>query len=211
MITTGNDEVGISHLKDLLHSSFKMKDLGKLTYFLGLEVSYGKEGIRLSQQKYAEDLVRLANLIDRKKVHTLVEANTKYKKEKGKLSRYQTLYRRLVLSQFITEPYKMHYTALLGVIRYIKCTVNRSLLFPSSSSLDMVGYADANWAGCPNSRRSTTGWCMMLGSCMISWKCKKQSQKSKSSTEAEYRSMFAACSEIIWLRRLLSELGIEMK
>ncbi|WMV49513.1 hypothetical protein MTR67_042898 [Solanum verrucosum] len=78
----GNDKVGISHLKDLLHSSFKMKDLGKLTYFLGLEV----------------------------------------------------------LSQFVTKPYKMHYTALLRVIRYIKCTMNWSLLFPSSSSLDMVGY-----------------------------------------------------------------------
>ena len=49
MIITGNEEVGISHLKDLLHSSFEVKDLGKQTYFLGLEVSYGKEGIRLSQ------------------------------------------------------------------------------------------------------------------------------------------------------------------
>ncbi|WMV29133.1 hypothetical protein MTR67_022518 [Solanum verrucosum] len=116
-----------------------------------------------------------------------------------------------VLSKFVTKPYKMHYTALLRVVRYIKCTVNQSLLFPSSSSLDMVGYADADWAGCPDSKQSTTGWCMMLGSYMISWKCKKQSRTSKSSTEAEYRSMSAACSEIIWLRRLLSKLGIEMK
>ncbi|KAM3321699.1 hypothetical protein P3S67_002850 [Capsicum chacoense] len=83
MIIIGNDEVGISHLKNLLHSSFKMKDLGKLTYFLSLEVSYGKEGIKLSQQKYAKDLVKLVNLTDNKKVHTLMEANTKYKKEEG--------------------------------------------------------------------------------------------------------------------------------
>ena len=53
-----------------------MKDLGKLTYFLGLEVSYGKEGVRLSQQKYAEDLVQLVNLIDHQKVHTPMEVNT---------------------------------------------------------------------------------------------------------------------------------------
>ncbi|KAF3654260.1 hypothetical protein FXO38_15219 [Capsicum annuum] len=116
-----------------------------------------------------------------------------------------------VLSQFVIKPYKIHYSGLLRVIRYIKGTVNRSLLFPSSSSLDIVGYADADWAGCPDSRRSTTGWCMMLGSCMISWKCKKQSQTSKSSTKVEYRSMSTACSEIIWLRRLLSELGIKIE
>jgi len=158
-----------------------------------------------------------------------MEVNTKYKKEEGEIFGDQTLYRRLVGSLIyltmsrLDISYAVHvkticYQALQDArhcfaqgIRYIKCIVNRSLLFPSSSSMDMVGYADADWAGCPDSRRSTTGWCMMLGSCMISWKCKKQSWTSKSSTEAEYRSMSAACSEIIWLRRLLSELGIEMK
>ncbi|XP_070014810.1 uncharacterized mitochondrial protein AtMg00810-like [Nicotiana sylvestris] len=151
--------------------------------FFGLELTYGKEGIRLSQLKYAEDFVHLANLTDDKKVHTPMEANTKYRKEQGE----QTLYRHLVgsliyltmsrlavsyevevLSQFVTKPYKIHNSALLRVIRYIRSIVNRSLLFPSSSSLDMVGYADAYWDGCPDSRQSTTGWCMSLGSCMIS-------------------------------------------
>uniref|UniRef100_M1AVM4 Copia protein n=1 Tax=Solanum tuberosum TaxID=4113 RepID=M1AVM4_SOLTU len=75
----------------------------------------------------------------------------------------------------------------------------------------MVGYADVDWEGCPDSRRSTTGWCMMIGSCMISWKCKKQSPTSKSSTKAEYRSMFTGCSEIIWLGRLLSKLDIKIE
>ncbi|PHU17870.1 hypothetical protein BC332_13565 [Capsicum chinense] len=62
-----------------------------------------------------------------------------------------------MLNQFVTKPYKIHYSALFRVIRYIKGTVNRSLLFSSSLSLDIVGYADANGAGYPDSRRSTTG------------------------------------------------------
>lgn len=71
----------------------------------------------------------------------------------------------------------------------------------------MSAYSDADWAGCPDTRRSVTGWCMFLGSSLISWKSKKQARVSKSSTESEYRAMSAACSEIIWLRGLLAELG----
>ena len=71
----------------------------------------------------------------------------------------------------------------------------------------MSAYSDADWAGCPDTRRSVTGWCMFLGSSLISWKSKKQARVSKSSTESEYRAMSAACSEILWLRGLLAELG----
>ena len=68
-------------------------------------------------------------------------------------------------------------------------------------------YSDANWAGCPDTRRSTTGWCVFLGDALISWKVNKQDKVSKSSTGAEYRAMSVACSEIIWLCGLLEELG----
>ena len=64
-----------------------------------------------------------------------------------------------------------------------------------------------DWGGCLNTRRSTMGWCMFLGDALISWRCKKQDHVSKSSTEAEYRAMSTACSEIVWLRGLLEELG----
>ncbi|XP_073138675.1 methionine aminopeptidase 1B, chloroplastic-like isoform X2 [Henckelia pumila] len=67
--------------------------------------------------------------------------------------------------------------------------------------------SDADWAECPDTRKSTTGWCIFLGDALISWKCKKQDCVSKSSTESEYRAMSATCSEILWLRCLLSEFG----
>ena len=81
------------------------------------------------------------------------------------------------------------------------------MLFPTKSALHLTGYSDADWASCPDTHKSTTGWCVFLGDALISWKCKKQDRVSKSSMEAEYRAMSAACSEIVWLRGLLSELG----
>jgi hypothetical protein len=104
-------------------------------------------------------------------------------------------------------PRHFHLSAVKRIIRYILGTSNRGLFFPTGSSLKLQAYSDADWAGCPDTRKSITGWCMFLGDALISWKCKKQNRVSKSSTEAEYRAMSAACSEIIWLRGLLAELG----
>ena len=95
----------------------------------------------------------------------------------------------------------------LAVVRYLRGSPTCGLFFPTDASLQLVAYSDADWAGCPNTRRSTTSWCMFLGDALISWRCKKQDRVSKSSTEAKYRAMSTACSEIVWLCGLLEELG----
>ncbi|WMV09849.1 hypothetical protein MTR67_003234 [Solanum verrucosum] len=84
------------------------------------------------------------------------------------------------------------------------------MFFHSMSSLNLEGYVDTNWAGFPNSQKSTTKWCMLIGSSLLSWKCKKQPRISKSSMEAEYRSMSAGYSEIVWILRLMAELHISV-
>jgi len=84
----------------------------------------------------------------------------------------------------------------------------RGLFFSSGTFLQLEGYSDADWASCPNTRCSVSGWCMFLDSSLISWKSKKQACVSKSSIEFEYRAMSSACSEITWLRGLLGELGV---
>lgn len=104
-------------------------------------------------------------------------------------------------------PHHLHLVAVRRIIRYLLGTSNYGLFFPSGSPIRLNAFSDSDWAGCPDTRRSVTGWCMFLGDSLISWKSKKQDRVSKSSTEAEYRAMSTACSEVVWLRGLLAEIG----
>ncbi|GAV77357.1 hypothetical protein CFOL_v3_20828 [Cephalotus follicularis] len=155
-----------------------------------------------------------------------MELNVKYSGDSGNSIADPLLYRRLVgsliylcitrpnisfavhtVSQFMQDLKHFHMAAVFRIIRYLRGHSTTGLFFPASNNTCLRAYADADWASCPDTRRSTTGWCMFLGNSLISWKCKKQDRVSKSSTEAEYRSMSAACSEIVWLSDLLDELG----
>lgn len=226
MIITGSDHGAIQRIKHQLQDSFHMKDLGDLHYFLGLEVCSDSTGIFLHQHKYTTDLISLAGLTSATPVDTPLEVNVKYRRDEGDLLSDPLLYRQLVgslnyltitrpdisfavqqVSQFMHTPRHLHLAAVRRIIRYLKGTSARGLFFPTGKPLSLIGYSDADWAGCSDTRRSVTGWCMFLGPALISWKSKKQSRVSKSSTESEYRAMSTACSEIIWLRGLLAELG----
>ena len=108
----------------------------------------------------------------------------------------------------MTSPRHLHLTAVKRIIWYLLGTVTRGLYYPKDNHLQLTTYADADWAGCQDTPQSTTGWCMYLGDSLISWKCKKKERVSRSSTEAEYRAMSSACSEILWIQVLLSELKV---
>ena len=226
IIITSTDYGLITKLQQRLHATFHMKDLGQLTYFLGLEVHYRSHGLFVNQHKYIQDLITLAGLEDTSSVDTPMEVNVKYRKDEGDLLEEPTLYRRLVgsliyltttrpdisyvvhqVNQFMSSPRHLHLAAVRRIIRYLRGSPSRGLFFPTDTSLQLVAYSDADWAGCLDTRRSTIGWCMFLGDALISWRSKKQDRVSKSSTEAEYRAMSTACSEIVWLRDLLKELG----
>ncbi|KAK2415811.1 putative mitochondrial protein [Trifolium repens] len=98
--------------------------------------------------------------------------------------------------------------SLVNAIQLSSPSSEKAAAFENENNfIQIILTSDADWAGCPDTRRSVTGWCMFLGSSLISWKSKKQARVSKSSTESEYRAMSAACSEIIWLRGLLAEVG----
>ena len=101
-----------------------------------------------------------------------------------------------------------HLVDVRRLLRYLKGTSSHNLYFPSGNSLQLEGFSDADWAGCADTRRSVTGWCMFLGNALISWKSKKQARVSKSSTESKYRAMSSTYSKIVWLRGLLGELSV---
>jgi hypothetical protein len=228
MIITGDDVQGIQDLKRFLGQHFEMKDLGPLSYFLGLEVSSSSDGYYLTQAKYTSDLISRAGITDSKIVDTPIEYNNRLNTHDREPLPDATLYRQLVgslvyltvtrpdisyavhiVSQFMAAPRSLHYAAVLRILRYLKGTLFHGLHFSSQSSLTLQAYSDADWAGDPTDRRSTTGYCFLLGDSLISWRSKKQSVVARSSTEAEYRALADTTAELLWLRWLLQDLGID--
>lgn len=112
------------------------------------------------------------------------------------------------LSQFMNKPTTTHHDAALRVLRYLKGSPGLGLFMFGSSILQLKAYSDSDWASCLDTRRSIMGYCVYLGSSLVSWRSKKQSTISKSSCEAEYRAMAATTCEIQWITFLLRDLHI---
>ncbi|RVX07439.1 Retrovirus-related Pol polyprotein from transposon RE2 [Vitis vinifera] len=184
-----SDQDGIQKLKQHLFTHFQTKDLGKLKYFLGIEIAQSSSGVVLSQRKYALDILE----------------------ETGKLN-YLTITRPdisflvSVVSQFLQSPCDSYWDAIIRILRYIKSTPGQGVLYENRGHTQVVGYTDADWADSPTDRRSTSGYCVFIGGNLISSKSKKQDVVARSSAEAEYRAMALATCELIWLRHLLQEL-----
>ncbi|GKC93704.1 ribonuclease H-like domain-containing protein [Tanacetum coccineum] len=99
-----------------------------------------------------------------------------------------------------------HLAALKRILRYVQGTLDLGLHLYASSTTSLVGYTDTDWAGCPSTRRSTSGYCVFLGDNLLSWSAKRQHTLSRSSVEAEYRGVASVVAETAWLRNLLRKL-----
>ncbi|GJZ02081.1 ribonuclease H-like domain-containing protein [Tanacetum coccineum] len=107
---------------------------------------------------------------------------------------------------YMHDPQKPHFSALKRILRYVRGTLDYGLQLFSSSTTDLVAYLNADWAGCPTTRRSTYGYCVFLGNNLLSWSSKRQPTLSRCSAEAEYHCITNAVAETCWLRNLLREL-----
>ncbi|CAL1369837.1 unnamed protein product [Linum trigynum] len=178
MIVTGGDSAGIQELTDVLHKAFHLKELGNLAYFLGLEVQRSTHGLFVSQHKYILDLLDHARLSDCKPVVTPMEQNLKLSSTSGDVlsSSDSSLYRSLVgsliyltstrpdvsyavqiVSQFMSSPRMLHLDAVFRILRYLRGTAEVGLYFPSSGDFSLSAYLDADYVGCLDTRRSTSG------------------------------------------------------
>jgi histone deacetylase 1/2 len=215
-------------LKDLQHD-FALKDLGDLHYFLGIEVKRLEDGLILTQQRYATEILAKAGMKNCKPIDTPLstteklsitsgdklgpEDSTKYRSMVGALQ-YLTL-TRLDLSfavnkvcQFVHAPTTVHWGAVKRILSYVRGTCGIGLNIKKSKSMMVSGFSDADWAGCVDNRHSTGGFAVLLGSNLISWCARKQATVSRSSTEAEYKSLANATAEMMWVQKLLVELQV---
>jgi hypothetical protein len=110
------------------------------------------------------------------------------------------------LSQFQVEPRHEHWIATNHVLRYICGTINYGLRYTASSNIQVHGFTDSDWARSAEDKKSTSGMCFILGSAMISWGSRKQKSVSLSTTEEEYMATCEACTEAIWLWKLIFDL-----
>ena len=112
------------------------------------------------------------------------------------------------LSQFMSQPTDAHLREATHLLRYLRATSDHGLLFARNSVFQLRAFCESDWGSCPNSRKSITGYAILLGHSLISWKSKKQSVVSCSTAEGEYRAMATTCCEITWLLALLKDLHV---
>uniref|UniRef100_A0A3Q7EHI6 Reverse transcriptase Ty1/copia-type domain-containing protein n=1 Tax=Solanum lycopersicum TaxID=4081 RepID=A0A3Q7EHI6_SOLLC len=217
----------INETKQVLKDNFKIKDLGSLRYFLGIEFARNSEGILMHQRKYALEIISDLGLCGSKPIATPVEMNGKlttavFDKHVGVTSdpvlsdigEYQRLIERLIyltitrsdlsyavqnLSQFMNAPKQSHMNAAIRVVRYVKQQPGLGVMLSAQHSGSLQAFCDADWGSCPDTRRSITGYMVTFGESLLSWKSKKQSTVSRSSAEAEYRSMASTVAEVTCL------------
>ncbi|XP_019160028.1 PREDICTED: uncharacterized protein LOC109156630 [Ipomoea nil] len=114
------------------------------------------------------------------------------------------------LSQFVDKPTTAHLTAAHRVLRFLKDSPGKGMFYQKGSQFELQGFSYSDWANCPESRKFITGYCIYLGSNLISWKTKKQATVSRSSSEAEYRALASTVCEIQWLHYLLANLQVPL-
>jgi histone deacetylase 1/2 len=191
-----------------------------------VEADRNSQGLHLCQNKYICDLLHRTKMVGAKPLASPIVTGTKLSSFDGEVLSDPTDYRYIIgalqyctitrpdiayvvnqLCQYMHQPRSSHWQAMKRVLRYLKGTVNDGLYY-TPSFLDIHTYCDSEWAGNPDDRRSTSGYGVFLGRNLVSWSSKKQFVMSRSSTEAEYRSMALATAELYWIRMFFKELGI---
>ncbi|XP_035840343.1 uncharacterized mitochondrial protein AtMg00810-like [Helianthus annuus] len=229
ILTTSTDQLR-DHLMRRLGDEFAMKDLGPFSHFLGVQVTRKANTMFLSQHQYATDIIERAGMSSCNPVATPVDCNPKLSATSSPEFDNPTQYRSLAgalqyltftrpdisyavqqVCMYMHSPRINHWNALKRIIRYLKGTTSFGLTLGSVGDFSLRAYTDADSAGCPDTRRFTSGYCVYLGSNLLSWSSKRQAVVSRSSTETEYRGVANVVAELSWLRNLLLDLHKPMR
>ena len=235
ILIAAKQESVIDSVKQRLSDRFNMDDRGELQWFLGIDFKRSTNGnYIMSQERYANEILRKYNMAECNPVKTpaakgvslekatdeehehFLNSPFPYRQAVGSLIYLMTGTRPDLswtvskLSQYLAKPGPQHVSALKRLLRYIKGTTHYALTFTPTDGI-LTGYADADWAGDTDDRRSTTGYVFTIGhaGAPISWKTRKQPTVALSTTEAEYMAISDATKEMIYLRSFCTSLGFQ--
>nr|XP_025635493.1 uncharacterized protein LOC112729535 [Arachis hypogaea] len=231
IIIIGNSKEAIGQVIQQLNHKFALKDLGDLYYFFGIQVTKTNAGgLVLSQEKYVNDLLEMAEMENCKPCHTPLLSSNKFSAFGGSIFHNLKLYRSIVgslqylivtcpelsycvsrLSQFMHTPLDDHWKLVKRVLRYVSGTSGFGLHLHRTSIHSILAYSDSDWEGDLDDKKSTKGFCVFLGRNLVSWSSKKQGAAARSSTKAEYRAMADLVAELIWIKNLMVELRIPLQ
>ncbi|GJY03423.1 retrovirus-related pol polyprotein from transposon TNT 1-94 [Tanacetum coccineum] len=209
-----------------MNSTFKMSMMGQMSFFLGLQVSQNPRGIFINQSKYAQEILKKFGFdsctpidtpmaerpdLDEDKGGKLIDP-TRFRGMVGSLmylsaSRPDIVFAVCMCARYQAKPTEMHLTAIKRIFRYLKGTIHMGLWYPKDSGFELKAFADADYAGCHDTRRSTSGSAQFLGHRLVSWSSKKQKSTAISTTEAEYIALSGCCAQILWMRSQLRDYG----
>jgi hypothetical protein len=202
--------------------------MGELQFFLGLQIKQAKEGTFVHQDKYTKDILKKFKMDDSKPLLTSMSTTTALDADEDGEPVDQKEYRSMIGSllhstatrpdlqfsvclcaRFQASPRTSHQQAVKRIFRYLRYTSELGLWYSASSSLSLLGFWDADFAGCRVDRKSTSGTCQFLGSSLVSWSSCKRSSVAQSTTKAEYVVAASCCSQLLWITYTLSDFGEE--
>jgi hypothetical protein len=208
---------------------FEMSMMGELKYFLGFQVKQLQEGTFISQTKYIQYILTKFVMKDAKPIKTPMGTNGHLDLDMGGKFVDQKVYRsrigpllylcasrpNIMLSvcmcaRFQADPKKVHLRVVKRIMRYLVYTPKFGLRYPKGSTFDLIGYSDADWAGCKIDRKSTSGTCQFLGRLLVSCASKKQNSVALSTPETEYIAAGHYCAQLLWMRQTLRNYGYKL-
>ncbi|GJZ83011.1 retrovirus-related pol polyprotein from transposon TNT 1-94 [Tanacetum coccineum] len=211
---------------DLMKSRFEMSMMGEMTFFLGLQVNQSPCGIFINQSNYVLEILKkygmetcdpvgtpmeIKDKLDLDQNGTLVDA-TKYRSMIGALmyltsSRPDIVHATCLCARYQAKPTEKHLKEVKRIFCYLWGTVNMGLWYTKDSGFELTGFSDADYAGCKDTFKSTSGGTQFLGEKLVSWSSKNQDCTALSTAKAEYVSLSACCAQVIWMRTQLTDYG----
>jgi hypothetical protein len=206
-----------------MERNFAMTDLGRMRYFLGIEVKQDDSGIFIHQQKYAVEILKRFKMNECNSVCNPIVPGCRLKRDvEGKASD-ATAYKQMVgclmyllatrpdmafsvclVARYMERPTEIHVAAVKRILRYLKGTTSYGLWYEKGKGDELTGWSDSDYAGDIDDRRSTSGYVFMIGTKVVSWSSRKQPIVTLSTTEAEFIAAASCACQGIWLSRILA-------